>query len=272
MALANAAATDAVCSPYIEVLNVCKSFDHSRRQTHALEEINFEVSRGSFLSIVGPSGCGKSTLLQILAGLIPATSGEVRLKRAPVTQPPREMIYIFQDYSKSIYPWKRVLGNVAFGLRHREARSLREVRTECIKYIELMGLRGFEEHYPWQLSGGMQQRVAIARGLICQPDVLLMDEPFSSIDALTRADLQDLVLRLWQELGLTVVFVTHDIEEALYLSTRLIVLSHRPGRVIKDIPVDLPMPRNQLATRELPAYLAFRHEVLETIRDNLKGD
>lgn len=265
-----AAGTDAVRSPYIQLLNICKSFEDSQRQTHALHEINLEVSQGSFLSIVGPSGCGKSTLLKILAGLISTTAGDVRLKGNPVIRPPREMIYIFQEYSKSIYPWKRVLGNVAFGIRHREGRSLHEVRAECMKYIELMGLQGFEEHYPWQLSGGMQQRVAIARGLICHPDVLLMDEPFSSIDALTRADLQDLVLRLWQELGLTVVFVTHDIEEALYMSTRLIVLSGSPAHVIKDIAVDLPIPRIQLGTRESPAYLAYRHEVLETIRGNLK--
>lgn len=263
---------EAVSSPYIQLLNVGKNFEGSQRQTPAIHEINLEVARGSFLSIVGPSGCGKSTLLQILAGLIPASSGEVRLKGDPVTHPPRDMIYIFQDYSKSIYPWKRVLENVAFGIRHREGRSLQDVRAECMRYIELMGLKGFEEHYPWQLSGGMQQRVAIARGLICRPDVLLMDEPFSSIDALTRADLQDLVLRLWQELGLTVVFVTHDIEEAIYMSTRLLVLSRSPARVMQDIAIDLPHPRKQLATRESPAYLAYRHEVLETISRNLKGD
>src|SRR5690606_24110349 len=152
--------------------------------------------------------------------------------------------------------------NVAYGLENRTNLSRRQIAERTSEYLSLVKLDGFGQHYPWQLSGGMQQRVAIARALACRPDILLMDEPFSSVDALTRVGLQELVLRLWRELGLTIVFVTHDTEEAIYLSTRVVALSRPPSVVAIDIPIDLPHPRDQIATRELPRYLDYRHQVL----------
>jgi NitT/TauT family transport system ATP-binding protein len=249
-------------APYIDVDAVCKSYSGHGRTTVALGGVSMQIERGSFVSIVGPSGCGKSTLLQIMAGLVRPTSGETRLRSRPVTQPPPEIVYVFQQYTRSLFPWKTVEGNVAYGLEARGRLSAREIAQRSREYIELVKLGGFERHYPWQLSGGMQQRVAIARALACGPDVLLMDEPFSSVDSLTRVGLQELLLGLWKELGFTVVFVTHDTDEAIYLSTRVIALSKPPSRVGMDMSIELPLPRDQISTRELPSYLAYRHRIL----------
>jgi NitT/TauT family transport system ATP-binding protein len=247
---------------YIRVANINKTYVSHDRTTVALGDITIVIERGSFVSIVGPSGCGKSTLLQIIAGLVQATSGEISLNGRHLSGPPPEIIYVFQQYTRSLFPWKTVERNVAYGLENREALSRQEVAARTREYIDLVRLSGFECHYPWQLSGGMQQRVAIARALACRPDVLLMDEPFSSVDALTRVGLQELVLRLWRELGLTVVFVTHDTDEAVYLSTRVITLSKPPAVVGVDLPIELPHPRDQITTRELPQYLHYRHQLL----------
>ncbi|OGA18928.1 MAG: ABC transporter [Betaproteobacteria bacterium RIFCSPLOWO2_02_FULL_63_19] len=249
-------------TPYLSIRSVRKAYSSHGRTTVALGGVDLDVERGSFVSIVGPSGCGKSTLLQIVAGLMPATGGEVRIEDRVVREPPPAAIYVFQQYTRSLYPWKTVERNVAYGLENREALTREGVRARTHEYIGLVKLDGFERHYPWQLSGGMQQRVAIARALACRPDVLLMDEPFSSVDALTRVGLQELVLRLWRELGLTVILVTHDTEEAIYLSTRVVVLSASPAVVSIDLPIDLPHPRDQITTREQPRYLEYRHRVL----------
>jgi NitT/TauT family transport system ATP-binding protein len=192
----------------------------------------------------------------------------VQVHGAPIDGPPRSAIYVFQQYTKSLFPWRTVIGNVAFGLEHRAARmSSPEIGARVREYVSAhLGLSGFENHYPWQLSGGMQQRVALARALVCQPEVLLMDEPLGSLDALTRADLQDLILRLWADQALTIVFVTHDIDEALYLSDRVIVLTSAPGRITRDIAIDLPRPRDQVATRELPRYAEYRRELFAMVR------
>ena len=227
----------------------------------ALKDVTFEVDAGQFASVVGPSGCGKSTLLQIVGGLIPASRGSVFFEGEEVRSPPFEAIYVFQQYTKSIYPWKNVLDNVAFGLRNRTRLDESAIRARCAEYIGLVGLSGFERHYPWQLSGGMQQRVAIARALVCRPKVLLMDEPFSSVDALTRAGLQDLLLKVWQEFSLTVLFVTHDIEEAIYLADSVVVLGKPPETLQDRVAIDLPRPRRQLATREDPQYTRYRHHL-----------
>ena len=194
----------------------------------ALEDVTLDIEAGSFTSIVGPSGCGKSTLLQIVGGLIPPTGGEARLKNRTVTAPPREAIYVFQQYDRSLFPWRTVCRNVGFGLEG-SGLGTRQIEERCAEYIDLVGLSGFENYYPHQLSGGMQQRVAVARALACGPEVLLMDEAFGSVDAQTRAGLQDLLLRLWREYRLTVLFVTHDIDEAIYLAERVLVLSESPG-------------------------------------------
>jgi len=250
---------------YIAVRGVHKSYAGHGRTTHALAGVELSVERGSFVSIVGPSGCGKSTLLQIMAGLVSATRGEVLLDSRTVREPPPEMIYVFQQYTRSLFPWKTVQANVAYGLESRGGLAPDAIRARTQEYIGLVKLDGFESHYPWQLSGGMQQRVAIARALACRPDVLLMDEPFSSVDALTRVCLQELVMRLWRELGLTIVFVTHDTEEAIYLSTRVIALSKPPAVVGMDLAIELPHPRDQITTRELPSYLEYRHRLLSQL-------
>jgi len=253
---------------YIEVTGVSKQFSpHERNgaRTVALQDVSLEIDEGSFVSIVGPSGCGKSTLLQILAGLVRPSSGIARLNSRAIDGPPFETIYVFQQYTKSIFPWKTVVQNVAFGLQNRDSLDKDSLRSRCSEYISLVDLNGFENHYPWQLSGGMQQRVALARALICQPDVLLMDEPFSSVDAMTRAGLQDLLLRLWRDFSLTVVFVTHDVDEAVYLSQRVLVMSPAPGCIVDDIDIPLSYPRNQLSTRESPTYIEYRRRVHEKI-------
>lgn len=249
-------------SPYVRVKGVRKAYVGHGRTTVALGGVDLSIARGSFVSIVGPSGCGKSTLLQIMAGLVPPTEGEIWLEGRRVTEPPREIIYVFQQYTRSLFPWKTVERNVAYGLQNRGNLSSAEIAERTREYIRLVKLDGFERHYPWQLSGGMQQRVAIARALACRPDVLLMDEPFSSVDALTRVGLQELVMRLWRELDLTVIFVTHDTDEAIYLSTRVVALSKPPAVVGVDLSIDLPHPRDQITTREMPAYLRYRHRLL----------
>jgi NitT/TauT family transport system ATP-binding protein len=248
---------------FLRVRGLCKAFAApGGTTTVALNGVDLEVARGSFVSVVGPSGCGKSTLLQIVAGLVAPTSGAVVLDGRRVERPPPDAIYVFQQYTRSLFPWKTVERNVAFGLESRESLSRQAIAARTHELIGLVKLTGFEQHYPWQLSGGMQQRVAIARALACRPAVLLMDEPFSAVDALTRVGLQELVRSLWRELGLTVVFVTHDVDEGVYLSTRVVALTHAPGTVAVDLPIELPHPRNQITTRELPHYLDYRARLL----------
>jgi NitT/TauT family transport system ATP-binding protein len=179
-----------------------------------------------------------------------------------VDTPTPSVIYVFQQYTRSLFPWKTVERNVAFGLESRESLSRQAIAARTQELIGLVKLTGFEQHYPWQLSGGMQQRVAIARALACRPAVLLMDEPFSAVDALTRVGLQELVRSLWRELGLTAVFVTHDVDEGVYLSTRVVALTRAPGAVAADLPIVLPHPRNQITTRALPQYLDYRGRLL----------
>ncbi len=246
----------------LRVSGVHKSFSSAGGSTPALNGINLEVAAGSFLSIIGPSGCGKSTLLQIMAGLVKPTKGTVFYERDAVDGPPPGVLYVFQQYTRSLFPWKTVKSNVAFGLESKGDMSRSEIDTRTCDLIALVKLTGFERHYPWQLSGGMQQRLAIARALACRPAVLLMDEPFSAVDALTRAGLQELVLSLWRELNLTVIFVTHDVDEGVYLSTRVVALSRAPAAVAIDVPIELPRPQDQITTRALPAYLDYRARLL----------
>ena len=248
--------------PFLRIRGLRKNFVAAGGTTVALNGIDLDVARGSFVSIVGPSGCGKSTLLQIIAGLIDATSGTVFLDDRNVEGPPPSALYVFQQYTRSLFPWKTAERNVAYGLENRETLSRAAIATRTREIIGLVKLTGFERHYPWQLSGGMQQRVAIARALACRPKVLLMDEPFSAVDALTRVGLQELLRNLWHELGLTVIFVTHDVDEGVYLSTRVVALTRAPGTVAADLPIELPHPRDQIATRALPQYLDYRAKLL----------
>jgi len=248
--------------PVLRLRGLRKSFVAAGTTTIALNGIDLDIEPGSFVSIIGPSGCGKSTLLQIMAGLIAPTSGEVFFAEKRVEGPPADVLYVFQQYTRSLFPWKTVERNVGFGLENKGTMSRAQMAERTRELIALVKLTGFEGHYPWQLSGGMQQRVAIARALACRPAVLLMDEPFSAVDALTRAGLQELLRSLWRELNLTVIFVTHDVDEGIYLSTRVVALSRAPATVAMDVPIDLPSPRNQIATRAVPAYLDYRARLL----------
>jgi NitT/TauT family transport system ATP-binding protein len=251
--------------PVVSVRDISKSFPTG---SEVLENVSFDVLDGGFTSLLGPSGCGKSTLLKMIAGLIPPSEGEVRLNGAPVNGPPPGLIYVFQQYSKSLLPWKTVLGNVMFGAQSPRARQQTGdvvIESDCRKYIDLVGLKGHESSYPSQLSGGMQQRVAIARALVAHPRVLLMDEPFSALDALTREGLQDLLLSLWEKVGFTVVFVTHDISEAIYLSSHIGVLGGTPASVTENIEVDIARPRNQISTRESSSFLALRRSLYQIV-------
>jgi NitT/TauT family transport system ATP-binding protein len=258
----------------LEVDRVHKRYtDREAGDTLTLADITFQVAEGEFLSIVGPSGAGKTTLLKIIAGLEPPSQGQVRLRGQPVTAPPPDMILVFQDYTRSLLPWRTVLRNVTFGLEFRTQGGRRDRTERAREVLAMTGLTPFEGYYPWQLSGGMQQRVAIARALACRPAILLMDEPFGSLDALTRADLEDHMLRLWTSMRLTILFVTHDMDEAVYLSERVLVLrqpsgaaeaaNKEGGRLVGGVRVALPWPRDQLKTREDAAFLACRHSLYE---------
>ena len=231
----------------------------------ALDGVTFSVARGEFVSVVGPSGSGKTTLLRCIAGLMRPTTGEVRLAGRPVTDVPTDLAIVFQDYGRSLFPWLRVHDNVELPLRHLRL-SPAERRERVRSALAEVGLADAADRHPWQLSGGMQQRVAIARAVAYRPRVLLMDEPFASVDAQTRADLQDMALAVWRAHDSTVVFVTHDIDEALYLSDRVIVLSAPPGRVAAEVPVALARPREQIETRASAEFVARRTEVARLVR------
>ncbi|HEX2565331.1 MAG TPA: ABC transporter ATP-binding protein [Burkholderiales bacterium] len=238
----------------LEIERVAKTFG-AVEPVAALRSVDLAVAKGEFVSIVGPSGCGKSTLLQIIAGLIPASAGEVRLSGRVVREPPEGVVYLFQQYSRSLFPWLTVAENVRFGLRH-------SAQDRCRELLQMVGLADFSARYPWELSGGMQQRVSIARALAAEPSVLLLDEPFSSVDALTRLELHGLILDLWGKTGLTILLVTHDVEEAVYLSDRIALLTRRPAEVAEVFANALPRPRRPVESREDARFLALRHELL----------
>jgi NitT/TauT family transport system ATP-binding protein len=249
----------------LKITNLSKTYGTGETATQAIADLSFEVNRGEFVCIVGPSGCGKTTLLKTMSGLLPATSGTVELDGKPITAPPEQMALVFQDYSRSLYPWMTVTANVEFPLR-RKSIAKAERRHEVQKALESVGLDGFEGKYPWQLSGGMQQRVAIARGLAYRPEILLMDEPFASVDAQTRSDLEDLVLKLRNDYGITILFVTHDIDESVYLADRVVILTQRPTVVQETLEVPLPRPRDQVTTKELPEFAQLRAHVYRAIK------
>jgi NitT/TauT family transport system ATP-binding protein len=230
----------------------------------AIDDVTFEVADREFLCILGSSGCGKSTLLKCLSGLIPATSGEVLLNGERVVEPPKDMAFVFQDYSRSLLPWMTVARNVSFPLRYKGV-SKQDAQTATAEALEAVGLSGREKRYPWQLSGGMQQRVAIARALAYRPKILLMDEPFASLDAQTRFGLEDLLLDIWRRFEVTVLFITHDIDEAIYLADRVVVL-RAPAKVALDVSVPLPRPRDQLKTKELPEFAELRGKLFAAIQ------
>jgi len=236
--------------------------------TLALEDITFQVKEGAFLAIVGPSGCGKTTLLKIIAGLLHPTAGEVLIENRAIKGPEKKIVLVFQEYNRSLLPWRTVLKNVEFPFEITNTPS--SIKKEITrKYLEMVGLREFEQHYPWELSGGMQQRVAIARALAYEPKILLMDEPFGSLDARMREELEDELLKLWEELGITIVFVTHDLDEAIYLCDKLLIMGERPAVVLENVPIHLERPRSQLASRSDPSFIKYRNDAYKLLKKKL---
>ncbi|MFI5660862.1 ABC transporter ATP-binding protein [Streptomyces sp. NPDC051684] len=250
----------------LEVTGLRKLYEGSGRQVEALRDLTFHLDTGELVCVVGPSGCGKTTLLKCVAGLLRPTEGTVSLDGAQVTGPRPGLAVVFQEYGRSLFPWMRIAENVELPLRQRKSIPKSERRARVADSLAAVGLAGVHRAYPWELSGGMQQRVAIARALAYEPEVLLMDEPFAAVDAQTRADLEDLVRGLWRERAMTVLFVTHDIDEAVYLGERVLVLSASPTVVLEDVPVELPVQRDQLTTRADVRFTELRSRVLELIR------
>jgi NitT/TauT family transport system ATP-binding protein len=257
----------------VQIDDVRKEFVDGKRHVVALDGATLSLAENEFVSLVGTSGCGKSTLLSIVAGLQEPTSGQVLVDGALVDGPGRDRGVVFQTYT--LFPWLTARENVEFALREeRMPRAQR--RRLALEHLRLVGLEGFADAHPGQLSGGMKQRVAIARALSYRPEILLMDEPFGALDALTRQLMQELLTRVWEQHRLTVLFVTHDVEEAVYVSDRVAVMTNRPGRIKTEIGVDLPRPRSYEMV-STPEFAAIQGEVIGTIRDeslaaaNLEG-
>ena len=246
--------------PALRVRKLRMRFGPANQGHLVLEDMDFEVAQGEFLCIVGPSGCGKTTLLRLMAGLAQPSAGDIVFHGQRITGPARDRAIMFQDYSKALLPWRTVAGNISLSLEAcGVAEPQRSERIEAL--LDKMGLAGAAHKFPSQLSGGMQQRVQIARCLAQQPRLMLMDEPFGALDALTRQNLQDEVARIATEQRTTTVFITHDLEEAIYLGDRVIALASNPGRVAAMIDVGIPRPRDQLSTREDSRFLAHRHRL-----------
>jgi len=258
-------------APLLWVEAISKSLGTGTQITKIIGSVSFGAQRGEFVSVVGPSGCGKTTLLMCLAGLYTVDSGRLTFNGKAVSSPPEGVSVVFQDYSRSLLPWKSNFDNVLFGMKRITDMDPAAKRALAGDLMASVGLKGFESSYPWQLSGGMQQRVAIARGLAARSRLLLLDEPLAAVDAQTRAEMQDLLLDLAKKYDQTCVLVTHDVDEAVYMADRIVVLSKRPTTVVADLPVSLPKPRDQLQTREDPAYLGLRHKVITLIRSMRAG-
>ena len=253
--------------PRLEVSGLAKTYGSGPKAVEVIEDLSFSVNAGEMVCIVGPSGVGKTTLLKCLAGLQPSSGGVMKIDGKKVSGPPTEMALVFQDYSRSLMPWLTVEKNLQLPLRHLRLPAA-EMGRRITEALAEVGLSHARTRYPWQLSGGMQQRVAIARALAYQPEILIMDEPFASVDAQTRFELEDLCLKIRDELGMTILLVTHDIDEAVYLSDRIVAIGHKPARVLEVMDVQLPSPRNQIDTRALTEFSAQRTKVLSLIRQN----
>lgn len=252
--------------PFLEIVGVSKTFRGGKRTVQALAEVNLDVADGEFLTVLGPSGCGKSTLLHIVGGFESATTGSIKLAGQPVTTPSRALGMMFQH--GALFPWKSVLDNVAWPLVAAKA-GRREARRAAREYVELVGLQGFEDSFPGELSGGMRQRVALARTLAMKPRVLLMDEPFGALDAQTRELMQEELNRVWSTTGTTVIFITHDINEAVFLGDRVVVMGARPGRVVHIEPVELDRPRTAEAKKD-PRLIEQHNRLWDILRQEMQ--
>jgi len=251
----------------LEVTQLSKVFfehnDPRKPGLVALHNVSFSVRKNEFVCLLGPSGCGKTTLIRIVAGLIRADRGEIRVNGTPVTAPGRDRCMVFQQFG--LLPWRTVLSNVEFGLEI-EGVARAERQKIAREYLALVGLNGFEHYYPHQISGGMQQRVGIARALSKKPDILLMDEPFGAVDAQTREQLQEELLKIWAKTDTTVIFVTHSIDESIYLSDRVIIMQSRPGRIKEEVAIDLPRPRWEGDVKADPRFAELRAQIRESLR------
>ncbi|AVT29195.1 ABC transporter [Plantactinospora sp. BC1] len=255
----------------LDVRALRKVYSGRGRSVEAVRDLTFSVGAGELVCVVGPSGAGKTTLLKCIAGLLPPTSGELLLEGAPVQGPSPGMAVVFQEYGRSLFPWMTVQRNVELPLKQKKHLT-RSRRQELVQEaLAAVGLGDVPGAYPWQLSGGMQQRVALARAVAYEPHILLMDEPFAAVDAQTRADLEDLVRSLWRRLGVTILFVTHDIDEAVYLGQRVLVLSGSPTVVLDDVAIDLPAERDQLGTRSSARFAELRAQVFGQIQRAKSG-
>jgi len=250
-------------SPILSVSGLRKTYPTKQSPLTVLDDISLDVARGELLTLVGPSGCGKTTLLRCIAGLIHYDRGTRTLDGQPLDGIPPRTSIVFQEYNRSLFPWLSVARNVRFPLK---GHSRKEQAVRCEEVLNLVGLSEFEHHYPWQLSGGMQQRVAIARAIASQPELLLMDEPFASVDAQTRIVLEDMLLSIWRQYDLSIVLVTHDIDEAIYLADRVVVLSGRPTKVITELTTGLSHPRDQLTTKSEDRFIKLRGEIFTHIK------
>jgi NitT/TauT family transport system ATP-binding protein len=244
--------------PELQATNI--QMEYERRdgtRVRAIDDLTLSIDKGDFVTIVGPSGCGKTTFLKIVNGLIEPTSGSITVQGRPISASSRDRAMVFQD--SSLFPWFQVWRNVGYGLECRKVPKA-QIRTKVQPFIDMVGLRGFEQHYPYELSGGMQQRANLARALVVDPQVLLMDEPFAALDAQTREMMQSELLDIWGQTGKTVLFITHQINEAIYLSDRVIVMSARPGRILADIRIELPRPRG-LAVKRSDQFREYEDRV-----------
>lgn len=246
-----------------ELRDVSVTLDTENGQLNILDDVSFTMKPGEIVGIVGRSGTGKTTLLRVLGGLLQPTTGVVNVYGRPIAGPPETVVTVFQDYGNALLPWRTVARNAELGLERSMDKAARRERVD--EALEMVGLLSRRDEYPWRLSGGMQQRVQIARALAMRPKVLLMDEPFGALDAMTKATLQDELLMLKERTGATILFITHDMDEAVYLSDRVFVIAGTPGTITMQYPIGLARPRHQITTRELPEFLTARHALAEAL-------
>ncbi|WP_459659784.1 ABC transporter ATP-binding protein [Acinetobacter calcoaceticus] len=248
---------------HVRIQNLSLHLGQGKSRFQALDRVNFEIQPSEFICLLGPSGCGKSTLLGALAGHLPISSGALTVDNETIVEPHPDRGLVFQQHT--LFPWKSVLENIAFGLKMKGVGKQNRI-DQAKKMIDLVGLKGFEQKFPAELSGGMQQRVEIARVLINEPRILLMDEPFGALDAQTRLKMQMLLLDIWQEIKTSVLFITHDIDEALFLADRVLIMSHRPGRIIEEINLDFERPRDiELVTSS--EFTTIKKHCMQTLKE-----